>query len=35
MMHTLQHTPDTDYYIPSLKEKTIVASIDWIYVKVS
>jgi hypothetical protein len=30
MMHTLQHTPDTDYYI-SLK--TIVALIDWIDVK--
>ena len=30
MMHTLQHTPDTDYYIPL---KTIVALIDWIYVK--
>jgi hypothetical protein len=30
MMQTLQHTPDTDYYI-SLK--TIVAIIDWMDVK--
>jgi hypothetical protein len=30
MMHTPQHTPDTDYYIPL---KTIVVPIDWIYVK--
>jgi len=29
-MHAPQHTPDTDYYIPL---KTIVALIDWIYVK--
>ncbi len=30
MMHTLQHTSDTDYCTPL---RTIIASIDWVDVK--
>jgi hypothetical protein len=32
MTRTPQHTPDTDYYIPT---STVIAPIDWIYVKLS
>jgi|GEM_PF-5115983 len=32
MMHTPQHTPDTDYYIPT---STVIAPIGWINVKLS